>query len=97
MRQLPPGSSGLDYSTSLAALHAPVELAPAALTDAQGQYVPARKRIQTGVESGFTKETIAADDCEKWSLAEFSVPGARILTIYLMTAILNTGLGPMMI
>lgn len=88
-----PEPSGPAYNSLHAALQASAELAPAAPADIQGQYVPAWRSIQTDVQSGFTKEGIAADDCNKWCLGDLFVVGAQRMAVCYVTAILDTGSG----
>lgn len=76
---------------SLAAHQALAELAPAAPADTQAQYVPSCRRMETGVQFGFSKEETAADDYEKWCLTDLSVSGTQIITACPVTAIVDTG------
>lgn len=81
--QLPPEPSGNAYSSLPTTLHAPTELAPAGPADTKSKDLPARRSIQTDVQSGFTEEGMAADNCEEWCLSDSFVVGPRLSLLVL--------------
>ena len=56
-----------------------------------GVVVRVWRAVQTDEVTGFRAEGVAVDEKEKCCLAELSVPGAAVKSVWPVTAILNSG------
>ena len=58
-----------------------------------GAPVPAWRALHTDDVTGFRAEGVAVDDKNKCCLADLSVPGIAVESLYPVTAILDSGFG----
>ena len=83
-------AEGLDISATVVPPVSSVPFQGRQPSKARGP-VPAWRALQTNEVTGFRAESVAVDKKEKCCLADLSVPGAILKSVFPVTAILDSG------